>query len=336
MTAVVGTCLWLSTQTLAQQKTVDVYWIDVEGGAATLIVTPAGESVLIDTGWPDERGAARIHKVATEAGLRQIDHLIITHFHIDHFGGATALSKLMPVRHVYDNGSPAPPPSGRDVPAFDDFVKTFQGIRTLLKPGFAVPFKSSGGAPTLRLVATRQQVVDAPKGPKPNAPICAGAEEKAPDTSDNANSTVWVLEVGRFRFFDGGDLTWNTEAKLVCPADMVGPVDVYQVNHHGLAASNNPVLVRTLAPTVTVMNNGSRKGGDADTVKLLKSLPGATHYQVHKDVRHEESAPSEQIANVPEQCAANYIKMSVEPSGQRYTISIPATGHKRTFSVRGS
>jgi competence protein ComEC len=337
MIAVAGIGLWLSAHAVAQQKSVDVYWIDVEGGAATLIVTPAGESVLIDTGWPDERGAARIHKVATEAGLRQIDHLIITHFHIDHFGGATALSKLMPVRRVYDNGTPAPPPSGRDVPAFDDFVKTFEGTRTLLKPGFTVPLEGQGGAaPALKLVATRQQFVDMPKGAKPNAPVCAGAEEKAPDTSDNANSTVWVLEVGRFRFFDGGDLTWNTEAKLVCPVDLVGPVDVYQVNHHGLAASNNPVLVRTLAPTVTVMNNGPRKGGDAATVTLLKSLSGATNYQVHKDVRHEESAPAEQIANVPEQCPANYIKMSVEPSGQRYTISIPATGHTRTFSVRGS
>jgi beta-lactamase superfamily II metal-dependent hydrolase len=336
--AVVGTCLSLAAPALAQPKTLDVYWIDVEGGAATLIVTPAGESVLIDTGWPDERGAPRIQKVATEvAGVRQIDHLITTHFHIDHFGGATALSKLMPVRRVYDNGAPTPPPSGRDVPAFEEYVKTFEGVRTLLKPGFTVPLKAQGGAaPALKLAATRQQVADAGKVAKPNAQTCAVAEDKAPDTSDNANSTVWILEVGRFRFFDGGDLTWNTEATLVCPVDRIGQVDVYQVNHHGLAASNNPVLIRTLAPTVTVMNNGPRKGGDAATVTLLESLAGSTHYQVHKDVRHEESAPSEQIANVPEQCSANYIKMSVESSGQRYTISIPATGYSRVFSVRGS
>lgn len=335
--AIVAACLCVFAGPRAQQKTLDVYWIDVEGGAATLIVTPAGESVLIDTGWPDERGAPRIHKVATVAGLRQIDHLVITHFHIDHFGGATALSKLMPIRHVYDNGTPNPPPSGRDVPAFAEFEKTFAGVRTTLKPGFAIPLKGDrGAAPVLRLVATRQQLVDASSGTKPNGTVCAGAAEKQPDTSDNANSTVWVLQLGSFRFFDGGDLTWNTEARLVCPSDLVGTVDVYQTNHHGLNASNNPVLVRTLAPNVTVMNNGPRKGGDAETVTLLKSLPAAMNYQVHKDVRHDESAPAEHIANLPEQCSANYIKMSVEPSGKQYTISIPATGHKRTFSVRGS
>jgi competence protein ComEC len=327
--------LWLCASVGAQQKTLDVYWIDVEGGGATLIVTPAGESVLIDTGWPDDRGAPRIHKVATEvAKLRQIDHLIVTHFHIDHFGGATALSKLMPVRRVHDNGVPSPPPTGRDEPAFADYVKTFEGARTLLKPGDTLPLKKQGpAAPVLKLIATRQQLASVPTS-RSNATACATAAEKAPDTSDNANSTVWLLELGRFRFFNGGDLTWNTEARLVCPADLVGAVDVYQTNHHGLANSNNPVLLRTLAPTVSVMNNGPRKGGEAETMATLKSLAVQGTYQVHKDVRHDQNAPDDQIANLPEQCSANYIKMSVEPSGTRYTISIPATGKSRTFDTR--
>ena len=335
---------WLcfAVSAVAQQQTLDVYWIDVEGGAATLIVTPAGESVLIDAGWPDERGAPRIHKVATEvARIRQIDHLVITHFHIDHFGGAVPLSKLLPIRRVYDNGTPSPPPSDRDAAAFSEYIKTFDSIHTLLKPGDTIALRDGDGArnrsATLRLMATRQQVspaASAKENAPSNATICASAVQKAPDTSDNANSTVWVLELGRFRFFDGGDLTWNTEARLVCPVDLVGKVDVYQANHHGMAASNNPVLVRTLAPTVTVMNNGPRKGGDAETVAMLKGLPIEARYQVHKDVRHSENTADELVANVPEQCGANYIKMSVEPSGDRYTISIPATGHSRTFKTR--
>src|SRR3954471_11480964 len=84
-------------------KRLDIYWIDAEGGGATLIVTPAGESVLVDTGNPGPRDAGRIHKVATEqAKLTQIDYLVTTHYPADHFGGAADLAKLMPVRTVYD------------------------------------------------------------------------------------------------------------------------------------------------------------------------------------------------------------------------------------------
>ena len=71
-------------------KRLDMYWIDVEGGAATLLVTPAGETVLIDTGNPGRRDPDRIVKALTKSpGMKQIDHLIITHYHGDHFGGAT-------------------------------------------------------------------------------------------------------------------------------------------------------------------------------------------------------------------------------------------------------
>ena len=82
----------------------DIIWVDVKGGAATLIVTPAGESVLVDTGYPGDRDARRIHKAATEAGVKHIDHLVTTHYHLDHFGGAATLATLMPIRNVYDNG----------------------------------------------------------------------------------------------------------------------------------------------------------------------------------------------------------------------------------------
>lgn len=333
--------LWLPAsagRAQQQPKPLDIYWIDVEGGAATLIVTPAGESVLIDTGYPNERGAPRIHKVATEAaGLTKIDHLIVTHFHVDHFGGAIQLAKLMPIGRVYDNGESSPPQDEKSAPLFAAYVAALRGRRTTVEAGDRIPLaQPKGTAPlVLRFLAAREQFIPLPSRSFLNNE-CAVADKPA-DTSDNRNSTVLILELGPFRFFDGGDLTWNTEKRLVCPVNLAGPVDVYQVNHHGLDQSNNPALVRALAPTVAVMNNGARKGTEPQAVATLKAAPSIlARYQLHKNVRDDgaNSTTDEHIANIPEQCAAHYIRMSVEPSGGQYTISIPANGHGRTFTTR--
>jgi beta-lactamase superfamily II metal-dependent hydrolase len=273
------------------------------------------------------------------AGLKAIDHLVVTHFHIDHFGGAVPLSKLMPIGRVYDNGAPSPPPSEKDAPLLAEYNAAFEGKRQTLQPGDTIPLKQQAGSAALRLqlLATREQVVRGPSPAVRNDEICGAASDKPADTSDNRNSTVWLLRLGGFQFFDGADLTWNTEKRLVCPANLPGPVDVYQVNHHGLDQSNNPVLVHSLAPRVVVMNNGPRKGTQPQAVETLKGAPSIlARYQLHKNVREDaqNSTADEYIANVPEQCAANVIKMSVEPDGRRYTLSIPATGHARTFTTR--
>ena len=327
----------------AERNSLDLFWIDVEGGAGTLIITPAGESILIDTGMPGDRDPKRIVKAAREAGLEQIDHLITTHFHIDHFGGAADVAKELPVGTLYDNGIPENNPDNpQDNTRWNQWIKPYRemkvGKRVVLKPGDTLPLKQSGEEKiSLRVLAGMQKIIDT-KGKKPDID-CEQLTVKPQDTSDNANSLVLVLQYGAFDMFDGGDLTWNTEAKLVCPENLLSSVDVYDVNHHGLDVSNNPILVQALAPTVAIMSNGTTKGCGAATFKTLKSVPSIQAiYQIHKNLRadSENNTESAYIANHEKECAANMIKVSVDRGGANYTVSIPATGHSRKFSSKAS
>jgi beta-lactamase superfamily II metal-dependent hydrolase len=326
--------------------TLDLYWIDSEGGGSTLLVTPAGESVLIDAGNPGGRDPARIHRVATEvAGLKQIDHLVVTHFHIDHFGGAAELAALMPTRHVWDNGLPDADPDGNRQSTWPLTSKPYRNLpakeRHVVQPGTVVPLGGEAGklVPELRCVMTRQQAWTPPLREFKHWDNTPAPPAKPVDTSDNANSSAWVLQIVPFRFFDGGDLTWNSETKLAWPVPLVTLVDVYQVTHHGFDVSNNPFLVRALNPTVTVMNNSPTKGSAGEVFATFRGLPALkAQYQVHKNTRPDgttNNCPEAFIANREAKCAGDFIKCSVSPDGRNYTFSIPAHGHTSTYSTRG-
>ncbi len=318
----------------------DIYWVDVEGGAATLMVTPTGESILIDTGNPGLRDPNRIVKVATEAaGLKKIDHLITTHYHGDHFGGAAMLSTLLPIGKVYDNGKFEGMP---DNPGKEYFEFACES-RTVVQPGMELPVKQPANGPKIRMkcIGTRQQFIEPQATDAANTQLCASCKEKDRDGSDNANSVVMLIDFGNFRFFDGGDLTWNQEMKLVCPKNLLGQVDVYQVTHHGLDSSNNPVVLQTIQPRVAIMNNGDRKGCLPEVFANLKatsSIEGI--YQLHKNLRPDGSINNVEdmcIANHEEsnQCSGNYVKLSVSADSNSYTVSIPANKHSREFKTKG-
>jgi len=341
---VVSVLFAVSTQAA---KTLDVYWVDVEGGAATLIVTPAGQSILIDTGNPGTRDAQRIHEVATkQAKLKKIDFLITTHFHGDHYGGAATLAQLMPIGVVNDNGIPRRNPDrNRQDPAFILKIRPYRSMkvdsRVVVKPGYQLPLLQAKGAAPVKctVVAANRKFIDPPAGAKKN-PLAGTVPAKPEDLSDNANSVASLIELGGFRFLDCGDLTWNMEAKLVEPVNRVGTVDVYQVNHHGLDVSNHPVLVKSVAPTVSIMNNGHTKGCGPQTFATLKAAKSIkAMYQVHKNLRKDgdkNNAPDEFIANLtePKECKALALKLSVAADGKSYTVFNPRNGHKRTFKTR--
>ena len=322
----------------------DIYFIDVMGGAATLVVTPERESILLDSGWPglDDRDPKRVVRVLTEvASHSRIDHLVTTHWHTDHYGGVEGLSRLVPIVRFWDRGLPEDKIAGLDFPdgpKADDplaiaYRKASAGKRTPLRPGAKLPIK---GVVEAVVLASGGEVVAIPKRSRTN-PLCdAGPADLPVDHSDNARSLAIRFRSGTFDFLDCGDLTWNVEKELVCPWDRVGPIDLYQVTHHGMDISNHPTLVKTIAPTVAIMNNGPRKGGAAATVRLLRSTPSIrAAYQLHKNAATgpEDNTDPALIANA-DPAGGQFIHVSVPVGGTTFTVRIGRDGEPRTFPVR--
>jgi competence protein ComEC len=318
----------------------DIYFVDVEGGAATVIVSPGGESILIDSGYPDNGGRDRdrILKVLKEvAGRSEITHACVSHWHLDHYGNHAVLASQIPIRNFYDRGIPD---SLEEDPMFTDRVANYrracQNQSKLLQAGDQHRLKSGKTPLSVKVVTASGEVM--PNEGHPN-PFAKDHVPQPEDRTDNAKSVSLLFTFGKFQFLTCGDLTWNTEAKLMTPNNPLGEVDLFMVTHHGLNSSNNPVLVRAIDPTVAVTCNGPTKGGARETqatLRKVKSLKAS--FQLHRNVelKDDEQTPAEFIANTgtTEECQGVYIKASVAPDGESFTVQIAGRDKVHKFATR--
>lgn len=318
----------------------DIYFIDVEGGAATLIVTPAGESVLIDSGYPDFGGRDRdriLKVVENAAGLKQIDHAVVSHWHLDHYGNHAALAAKIKIGHFWDRGIPD---ALQEDPTFGERATAYraasQNQSKALKVGDTLPLKSGQTPLAMKVVTASGEVL--PNEGEPNL-FAHLHHPQADDPTDNARSISSLLSFGKFKFLTCGDLTWNVEGKLVLPNNPLGKIDLFMVTHHGLPNSNNPALVRAIDPRVAVICNGPTKGAHADTLSTLRSVTSLlAWYQLHRNVQLDEfsQTPAAFIANQEDTtaCQGVWIKASVEPDGAGYTVQIGPKGQPARYATR--
>jgi beta-lactamase superfamily II metal-dependent hydrolase len=314
-------------------KPLEIYFVDVEGGQATLIVTPSGESLLVDTGWPgfNGRDADRIVAAAKLARVTRIDDLVITHYHADHVGGVTQLVERIPVVTFIDHG-----PNVETTEQAQQFSAAYaraveKGKRRIVQPGDTIPLKGV----EVKVLTANGEIIPTPAGAASN-PYCSSTGRLDDDPSENARSLGILLTYGKFRFVDLGDLTWNKELNLMCPVNRVGTVDVYLTDHHGFAISGAKPLVWGLHPRVAVMNNGAKKGGEPAAWQIVRDSPGLEDFwQVHFSIEGGKDHNSAEafIANPDENCEGKFLKLSAEPDGS-FTITNSRNGFTKTYPAK--
>ena len=330
LTAVVALAL------LAGGKTLDIYFIDVEGGQATLIVTPAGQSLLVDSGYPGQmsRDPDRIMAAVREARLTRIDYLVITHLHEDHNGGAAELSRRIPIGTFVDYGAPVET-TKEVVAAFAEYEVARSRSRHLVpKPGDRLPLDGV----TVDVVSADGAVLAEPlEGAGRRNPACADFE-RPPDTrGENPRSIAIRLRYGAFRFLDVGDLVASKMTDLVCPANLIGEVDAYLVAHHANSDPSLPAVFEAIRPRVAIADNGPWKGATPPTMTALHELrTPADVWQLHRTINYgAENFPENFIANLGFEAAdtASWIKLSATENGA-FSVTNGRTGWTKHYAAR--
>jgi competence protein ComEC len=326
---------WAEAGKIANEK-LKVYFIDVEGGQATLFVTPAAQSLLIDTGWGDNEGrdADRIASAAKDAGLKKIDYVLITHFHEDHVGGVAQLLDRVPVGAFIDHGvnREQEPSVEKGYAAYEKLIAASKTKRILAKPNDVLPIVGIKA----QVVSADGAVIQKPlDGAGAANPYCKGAEAPEVDTSENARSVGVHITFGRVKLLDLGDLTRDKEMELVCPVNKLGKVDIYIVSHHGLSQSSSAAMVDAIGARVAIMDNGAKKGGSSSTLDTVLNAPGMESlWQLHYSEEGGEDHNTDEalIANLSGQENGNYFRLTVASNGS-FDLLNSRTGETKHYSA---
>jgi beta-lactamase superfamily II metal-dependent hydrolase len=318
-------------------KPLQIYFVDVEGGQATLFVMPAGKSLLIDTGWPGFQGrdADRIVAAAKLGGISKIDYVLLTHYHMDHTGGVPQLLDRIPVGTFIIHGPNREHNDAATVKVWEDFQKAIdahQVKQIVVKPGDILPIQGIHA----EVVSADGVVLQDPlSGAGTPNPACATTEKRDRDTTENARSLGTFLTFERTKILDLGDLTWQKELELVCPNNKLGTVDILVVSHHGWLQSNSQALLDAIAPRIAIMDNSAIKGGSPSSWDIIKHSPRLEdlwqlHYSNEGGPVH--NSPEPLLANLKGADTGNYLKVTVDPDG---TIAVynPRTKETKRYNT---
>ncbi len=332
----------LLTAAIAQAETksnqLQVFFIDVEGGQSTLFITPAGKSLLIDTGWSGNNGrdADRIATTAKSAGLTKIDYVLITHYHVDHVGGVPQLLQRIPVGVFFDHGEnrELTPQVTGDYNNYKQALASAHVSRVAAKPGDVLPIQGMH----VQAISSDGNLIDTPLpgAGQPN-PYCAASETRPADQTENARSLGTLITFDKLRILDLGDLTWDKEMQLMCPNNKLGHVDILVVSHHGWMQSSSPALVDAIQARVAIMDNGEKKGGSTPVLDTVRKAPGLeTLWQLHfsDEGGAEHNTAEEYIANLSGGAdAGNYLKLTASPGGS-FTVLNSRTGQSKSYAAK--
>ena len=318
-------------------KGLQIYFVDVEGGQATLFVSPEGKSLLIDTGWPDNNGrdADRIVAAAKLAGIQQIDSVLLTHYHMDHAGGITQLAAKIPIHTVVDHGENRDPKDAATEGVWEDYQKLMAKEKLnhiIAKPGDTLPLEGLEA----RVISSDGELIEKPLNGGGKNAACDSSEKRPADQSENGRSLGVLLTFGKLRILDLGDLTSDKEAQLVCPVNKLGAIDIFVVSHHGSVSSNSREFLNSIAPRVAIMDNGASKGGAPSAWEAVEKSPRLEDlWQLHyaNEGGSEHNVAPSFIANISGPDTGNYVKLTAWPDGN-FEVFNSRTKQTKRYEVK--